>query len=369
MPQIPRFEIAIADRSGNAVGLLGAEAEGLTTSTIMPGGLLSARFRVKRTVKLDYPDLQYLYDARISDSEGVFWRGRLDRWRGVFEPRSEYIEITAVQANADDQIYDTKTFTSGTAIETCVSTVLSDLMPKVTTSSLAATSRTLNANLTVTAKRAREVLALLASFGNSSNAALQWGVWPDGANAAYQLVLEARPTTPAYFVDLADINLTLGFDGAAYANKQRVLYNSGASWASATDSAAVTTMGLTREAPVIEAPDVTDATDAGRIASTAVALKAVLRVTAETGTISNPWAVLDANRMPVALHRVRAGKVLGISGILPSGQGGAYSFDRNALYIAGTEYDAESHTLTLTFEGFGTTLEGMMARLMRRSQI
>src|SRR5207237_810379 len=78
-------------------------------------------------------------------------------------------------------------------------------------------------NITLTDKRAADVLNALAALGNSANTPLQWAVWPDGdSSGALQLLLEARPTTPAYFVHISDFQGVIGFDGANFGNRQRI---------------------------------------------------------------------------------------------------------------------------------------------------
>lgn len=362
------FGMAVSDVNGVAINDLQDEAEGLTFSTVAPGGCLDARFLVKRPVRLSYPDLRYHNDLRISDNQGVFWRGRIEKWRGVLQEQDEYIEVTALQVTADDLTYDTHTFASGTSIETCVGTVRTDLMTKVTTDSLVATGRNLSADLTVTDKRAREALNRLCEFGDSNDAQLLWYVWPDGAANAYQLTLEAQPSTPAYFCGLADFRGTLGYDGASYANRQRVRYNAGASTTTVNDTTAQGAgpagVNNIREGLLITRNDVTNATDAGRIGTVALNARKQLRVTAESGQIAAPWAVQDANRQQVPLWRVRAGGILALEGVLQSGQAGTYSFDRNMLFIVKTEYAVDTGILTLTFENFDTLLEGVLGKLL-----
>jgi hypothetical protein len=139
--------------------------------------------------------------------------------------------------NADDQVYQSKTFAAGISIQSHVSTVRTEKMPKVTSENLAITGRTLTADYVTTKKRAREVLSDLCGFGTSGNVSLGWGIWPDGdSSGAYQLALEARPSTPAYSVDIRYLQGNTGWDGENYANRILVLYNNGASWATAQDT-------------------------------------------------------------------------------------------------------------------------------------
>lgn len=367
MPQIPRFEVVLSDQSGAFRNLVGAEAEGLIVTTAINGGCLTARCRFKRPVRLSYRDLGFNYDVRITDSDGVFWRGRLSRWRGVLEANTEYIEITARQANGSDQYYQSKLFNAGMNISTAFATVMADLMPKVPTSSLLL-GVALTGSLTAAKRRAFDVLNLLAAYGG-----YQWGIWPDGTSgsdtAAYQLVLETRPTAPAYYVDIGDWIGTIGFDDAHYANSQDVLFNGGAAWATGANPAAMAAVNATIMGPVYEAPDLTDGTDAAAIATALVAQRSQLRLSAEDGKITNPFGVLDANWHPVALHRIRAGKIIAINGVIPDGQGNTFDFSRNMAYIAGTSYDTDNGELTLTLESFATTLDGLMARLIHKTQI
>lgn len=371
MPTEAGLSLSLYDQDGNYVGNLESELDVWRLSTVINGGCLACVMRLPRAAKLNYPDLGFPYDVRVSDARGVFWRGTLELWEGDFQEQEEGIDLTALNVNASLQSYTSKTFTAATAIETCVSTVRTDLLQKVTAESLVATSRTLNGNLTVAGKRAREVLDLLCQHGNSSDALLQWAIWPDGTDAALQLALEVRPTTPGYSIHIEDLRGKIAFDGAAYANRQRVRYNNNASWAVADDTteqgAGPAGKNRIQEGDIIDAPDVTDATDAGRIATTVLTTRKVLRPTASPATVAAPWAITDGDGQEIPLWRVRAGKLLEVRGPQPI-SGSNYNW-RNALYIARTEYDVFSGVLSLTFESLNATLEGMIARLVKRTTL
>ncbi len=81
------------------------------------------------------------------------------------------------------------------------------------------------------------------------------------------------------------------------------------------------------------------------------------------GTIAMPTAVRDMEGQIVPLWRVRAGTMLAINGITPVN--GTYTTDRNMLFITGTEFDVDTGVLTLMFESFRDTLQGVVSKLQR----
>lgn len=360
--------LTLRNSDGTGIAFQGPFPDDLVMTTAWPGGCVSCRFTVKRKVLLTYPDLQYATDLMLTDAQGVFWRGKIEKFRPQLGQRSESIEVEAVQVNLTRRLIQTITITATTTVESAFATVLSAYMPKVTTSSLAVTGRALAADLTLTKVRAANVFARLCELGDSSNNMLGFGVWPDGAAGAYQLVLASRPTTPDYRMDASNLTGTFGFDGATYANRQQIEYSGGA-FVTVDDATAqgVLPGGVNEiiDGPLISRTDLTSSTDATAVATTALQLRKQLKVTAESGDVSNPWGIVTVGTstvLPVALWRVRAGKTLAVDGILPGGLTGTYTLARNLQWIVGTSYSFRNRVLTLTFEDYTTTQEGVIAR-------
>lgn len=362
--------LSIYDRAGLLVMPPGREVEGLSLSTVMPGGCEACRFTLRRQATRLYPDLDYNFDVRLADERGIFWRGKIEALTPTLSMEEEYIEVTALGGGVagDDQIYTSHTFTAGTSIQSAVGTVRSDLMASIVTEeALVTTGRTITADTTFTQARARSVLERLIQFGTSTNAPLQWAVWPDGTNYAYLLVLEARPTTAAYSINVLDFEHKGGFDGSLYFNRVRINYNAGASWRMVEDGAEQTLTGRTREF-VISAPELTNTTDVDNVGNTALTLVKQRRVQAQGGVVSSRYAVRDANGQAISPWRVRAGTLLYIQGRMGTGLAGALDW-ANTAYIKATSYDDDSGQLSLTFETDQTTLEGMLSRLTKSLEI
>lgn len=371
---IGSLSLEIRDKSSSFLNFITGEAEGIVLSTTSPGGCFECRFRLKRRARLQYFDIGYPYEVWVSDNVGVFWRGRMERVRRVFHDFQEYIEIIALGGgvNTDDQVIvgDTTSATAGTAVETIVGTLISTYVPKVPNTSLVVTGRNLTASITIDGKRTRQAINDIIRLGTSANAPLLWHVWPDGSNNAYVFELVARPTTAGYTVDLNNVDLSFGFDGSAYANRVRISYTLAGvkTWRMVEDSAAQTLVNLIRET-AIEAPEFVNATDADNAANTVLTQTKKLIAVAEDGSITSPFAILDSNAQVVPLHRVRAGKLLVIQGP-ESGAGTLGTIDwGNSVLIVRTEYNNDSGTLTLTFESFKTTLEGLIASVLTRTEI
>ena len=365
------FDGAIYDWNGTFRNFLGSQAEGLILRTVAPGGCWDLEFSLQRKATLNYPDIDYPFDVRLYDNQGVFHRTRMERRTDELGDNAEQIQIRAINTIADYQGYASKVFALGTAIETAVSTVRTDLMPKVTAESLVATGRTLTAAYTIKAKKARAVLQALCDLGTSADVLLYWYVWPDGAADAYQLLLEAKPATAGYFVDIRNIRGRFGWDGEQYANKVTVIYNAGASNVSVQDTALQGT-GPTGTNDIrekfLEVPDLANSTDATNLGNSALLVYKLLRGMPENAIISAPWAITDTNRQLVPLWRVRAGKRIAIRGLQPL-RLGTVTDGRNTPFITQTEYNADTGVLSLHFENIEATLEGMIAKLKQRTEI
>jgi hypothetical protein len=73
------FSMVVTDQNGNYRGNLMAEAKNTVLSTIWPGGCFQLTCSLPRRAILNYPDLDYPFDVKVSDGQGVFWRGRMEK--------------------------------------------------------------------------------------------------------------------------------------------------------------------------------------------------------------------------------------------------------------------------------------------------
>lgn len=356
------LSISIYSVAGNLVGIMDADALGLSFSTTAPGGPSAATWRLARSILVPYTDLDFPFDVYISDNEGVVFRGTIEKVDGDLQAQSEWIEVTAVNTLASDVDETSQTFVLGTDTATAMSTVRSTLLPSVTLEDIDITGYTLAADLTLTLKNAGDTLNALRQLGDNVGNAVYWFLWPDGVNGAWVFSVRSKPTTPGYFVSIDDFTGHLGFDSRMYANRQRVQY-AGGLVATVDDTAEQTRIGRVRTGNLINRSDITNGSDAIAVASVALTQRKVLRVTSESAQISNAAAIRNANGETVSLWRVRAGQCLVIEGPQTEIAGG-FSFDRNMMLIVQTKYSMDTHTLELTFEDFDTMLAGILATLL-----
>lgn len=357
--------ISLYNPAGELRGTFDAAAADLTYSTTAPGGPLSATWVLGRSILQAWDDLDFPFDVQITDTEGIVWRGTLEAVAGSVGEVGDTIEVTALSTQASDDEATSVTFAAGTAIEDIFSDIRATYMPRVTAEKLAATGRTLTADLTLTKKRPGAMFNTLRLYGSGGDSELLWYLWPDGENNAWQLVLEEKPSAPGYYVSTNDYHGIIGWDAQNYANRQRVEYNGGANMVTVDDVAEQTSRGLVRAGQTITVNALTDTTDATFIATVALNARKKLRMTGDRTTISTPLAVQDEHRQTVDLCRVRAGKLLALEGPQPA-VSGALETDRNAVFIIATTYHAATGELELTFESFDTTLEGVLAGLLAK---
>lgn len=344
-------------------------AEQAEWGTVAPGGCLRLTYKLKRDITRPYPDYGYAFDVRLFDGDGIFWRGRMEDFRFTRQGTTEYIEISVLggAVNSDDQFYTSKILASGTTLQAAYSTVRADLMPLISAESLETTGRSLAADLDVSGLRARDVLKLLRDYGNSSDNDLWWDVYPRASDGAYILNMYSRPTTIAYRfdIDYADSIAAVGLFGNYFADRIRVFYNAGASNLSVQNTtlqgAPPLGYSTVREARVI-LPNVTSATDATNVGNTILKRATAFRIASQDIEISHAFAVRGSVFQRVPLWRVRAGNLVYLEGMMPSGVPGVTDW-RNTVLITETHYSSDSGRLRLSFEKADAQIEGIMASL------
>ena len=368
MPQEDIDFVVYQTATGIRVNSMGRVLRQAHIKTVSNGGMSDLTGIVDRSIRLAYADLLFGTEIRAVDNQGVFYRGRADQQAGQLTQTSENIQMTWLNTSAEDQNTDPITVTNGTSIEAAFGQVFNSTWTPLIGSNtrFVTTGNGVHADTVFTDKHPRDIANELSKLGGSSNRPLIWGVWPDGPSFAYQAQLAFRPITPTYQIDIRNFGGQIGYDATAYFNRQRVRYANGVSLSTQNNfpaqSAPPVGVGYIRDGDVIQASNITSSLDADAIGLTALTLGVQQRITSRGGLISIPWAIRDTQGQIVPLWRVRAGTNLAINGVQPVNTN--YSLSRNMLYIVSTDYDVDKQTLTLTFENYKQTIQGITTLLL-----
>ena len=147
-----------------------------------------------------------------------------------------------------------------------------------------------------------------------------------------------------------------------------VQYNGAAATVSVNDTALQAAgpvgINLIREALLVY-DQVTQAVDATQLANAELARLSVKRMAA-TSLVLNPDAIpVDGTLTPIALWRVRAGKLCQLEDITAAGGINSALTFNNSFLIVGTVFDEEQQSLTITPESHETFMQYETARARR----
>lgn len=346
----------------------------LTLNQISPGGWASATWTSEVTAPyLGIAEAPPNSKIEIYDPYGLLFRGRMeDPGYQIQAPRAN-LQLTGHGGLAmlSDRVYTTeKTFVAGTTIDTILKTVRTDLCPDLDTSDALVTPITRKLTTTTTSfidKRASEVYRQIAALGDASDNPLLWHVWEgaEGTTNKPRLELIPRPTTPTYYVSIAEgaianINMPL----SEIYNRVIVRYANGTARLIADDTVSQgdppAGYGLRRDL-VFDAAQIAGSTDAGNIANVLLSRTSTIRARGQSIDIPASTIITDENGGMVPPQRVRVGRMIEIRDLSTAGIFTAqYRF-----VIAALSYRDADGRLSVTPEQIDPTV----AALARLSQI
>ena len=351
--------------------------QGLVLTTNSPGGC--GQLTGKLEYRPPYAPLLALREndrVEVFDAGGLVWRGRLEEKGADIQAGAAVWDFVALgyAASLRDQEYTTATtFAGGTAIEAIFTTVRDDLCPDISTdnSLVVATGRTLaGVSADMIGKTAQDVMDAAMQIGDSAGQRLYWHIWEGvrGANQEAQLELIARPTTPEYVVGLEQgARVTIRWALSRLANRIVVRWGAGPTYTTRNDTASQAASpdgyGVTKIMHV-QQDLVNTATDAQNVGDALLAQFARVRAVASRIVIPSTAQIGTAGGGVVLPWRVRAGRMIRVRDLRPSSWGGeGYDF-----VIAGTSWDEDAQTLTVTPEGRDEVAH-MIARYLRSERL
>lgn len=351
-------------------------------TTVSPGGDGEAHWEV------DWPGaisaVLAPVGARVElwDAAGRYWVGVLEEVELEAGPKSKHFRFTALgyMATCSDQSFPISvTWLAGTAIEAIFTNARDALCPQVSgrNDMITATGRTFVADglKDYRGQSAVRVWNDLSYMGNAGDEKLLWHIQtpPDGS---YPPGLEVvpRPTVPTYYITLAETQAApFAWKRSSVENRVTILWAqtpvSGET--NATEEVVIVDdtnsqgayplgIGAIRDHYVSMTGSIGSAADATALANTYLKLSGPLRPQGNQIKVQFPNRVKLADTTPVAPWRVRAGKVIEITGL----DTGDPFMKTEPLLIVETQWDEPSHVLTLTTERH-ETLGGVFAKLLQ----
>lgn len=360
-------------------------AYGLRYTTILPGGCGECTFNLPAGAgsAQDYmvPPSQWGYNYRTDLMLGgdIIWSGRMEDLQLHKGADGVYWEIRSVGygINLNDKVYTSQNVGTGGAslgvTGTIVANAITDLAPQIASTSIDATGFTL-ASATVNLKMitAAAVIAWAAKYGDATTYNPQvWYVYPD-SDGTIRFTFKDRPSTVSIKGNVADFEeADFALFGKNLYNVAQVQYNGGAS--TLTDSA---TMAAKQAAGpggwnvvkhlIAVLPEITNSADATQAAAAMMTQFGVPRIAAtslRTHRTVDQLNLRDSNNEVVNPLKIRAGTLmqfLDMPNTAGQYQGIQWS---NTFLIAGTEYDEDSQTLTITPEGYDNSAEKLLAKV------
>ena len=377
------LDIQIWDNQAIRVRLGSAKQRGaynLRYTTLLPGGCGECQWRWPAQVgtAADYmvpPTLWgYNYRVDIVLAGEVIWSGRMEDLKLHKGADGVYWEVRALGfgVNLNDQVYTTQNV-GAAETSTTITNAIATLAPQITAVSIDATGFSLTSP-TVNLKMitAAAVVAWAAKYGDVTTYNPQvWYVYPD-SDGTIRFTFSDRPTTVSIKGMVAD------FDEADFAlfgknlyNVAQVQYNGGTSVLTDT-----TTMAARQAAGpdgwgvvkhlIAVLPEITNSADATQAAAAMMTQFGVPRVAAtslKTSRTADQLTLRDSNGYRVDPLRIRAGTLMQFLDMPDTA--GAYQGIQwaNTFLIAGTDYDEDTQTLTITPEGYDNSSQKLLAKV------
>ena len=368
------FDVTITDNQASPVSWnLKHEVVGWSHTTAIPGGGLSASFKVYAPTFIPPLYLRQFYNVTAAYERGIFWAGRIESLNSSQDREGEYWAVGCVGwgVHLDDQI-DVSEDVSSTATNTVVANAVTNFTQKIDVQTISTTSWTLGAGITALKMMTpAQIIAQMMAFGDTSNNAQQWHVYPQD-DGDIEFTFEDRPAATGYTARASQFeHKQFGSIGSRLANRVIVQYANATKTVTVNDTtlqgAGPAGWGFIKAIKLIynEIPDsAAGDADALQIATVALALAGVERMAAKSLVARNNVDFRNSDGHDVPLHRIRSGKILELEDLMGRSTGGsnALTFDRSCL-IVGTTYDEDTQTLSITPESYALTIEQQIARI------
>ena len=377
------IDIQVRDNQSTAVRLgsmKAAGAYGLRYSTVLPGGCGECTFNLpaKGNTATDYmvPPSAWGYNYRVDLvlAGEIIWSGRMEDLALQKSGDSVHWTIKALGygVNLNDQVYTTQAV-NNVETSTIISNAITSLAPQIGATSITASGYTITNTATVTLKliTAAAVIAWAAKYGDATFNPQVWYVYPD-VDGTIRFTFADRPTTVSIIGLIADFEeADFALFGKNLYNKAQVQYNGGASVLTdnttnlAKQSAGPGGWGVIKTLIAV-LPEISQSADATQAASAMMTQFGVPRIAAtslRTSRTVDQLNLKDSNGDRVNPLRIRAGSLMQMLDMPDTA--GAYQGIQwaNTFLIAGTDYDEDSQTLTLTPEGYDNSAQKLLAKV------
>lgn len=373
------IDIQVRDNQSTPARLGSAKARGawgLRYSTILPGGCGECTFNLPANPNSYMaPPSIWGYNYRVDLTVGgeYIWSGRMEDLELHKGADGVHWQIRALGygINLNDQYYTTQAV-NNVETSTIISSAVASLAPQIGATSITATGFTISNATAVTLKlvSAAAAIAWASRYGAVTTYNPQvWYVYPD-SDGTIRFTFQDRPTSVSIKGMVAD------FDEADFAlfgknlyNRAVVQYNGAASTAT-VDKPALQAAGpagwniIKTFAMVL--PEITQSADATQAANAMVTQFGTPRIAAtslRTSRTADQLNLLDSNGERVNPLRIRSGTLMQFLD-MPNTDGAYQGIQwANTFVIAGTEYDEDTQTLTLTPEGYDNSAQKLMAKV------
>ena len=359
------FGIRVVALNGTTFDL-GQQVQGVHFTTQHPGGCaefgcsIPAEFGEQLAIP---PYLGYNYRLDVTDSRGYVWSGRT-AYPSLVRSRTGYqwrLGAKGYGVTLSDQL-STTTNAQNTATNTLLSNALA-LAPSITASTITATGFTISNTAAVNLARVTPAMmaSWIARFGDSNFDPQTMVVYPDN-DGTIRLTFKPRPTTADITGAIYDSeSAEIGGEESDFADKVTIQYNAGTSYVSASDSALIAKLGLTKEYAAI-IPEITQSVDATQAANAILEAKSQLRIAASGPLVYRADAPLyDSNGTLLPAHRVRSGQIFRFIDVSPYESTPSNLAFFNSFMVAETSFDEDSQTLTITPESYALHLQRSVA--------
>lgn len=350
---------------------------GLRYTTVLPGGCGECTFNLPANPqRFMSPPSIWGYNFRVDlyDAGDMFWSGRmedLELHKGA-DGVHWTIRSLGYGINLNDQVYTSQNV-GATETSTIISSAISSLAPQIGATSITATGFTL-ASATVTMKMisAGAMIAWAAKYGAATTYDPQvWYVYPD-SDGTIRFTFQDRPTTVSIKGLVADFEeADFALFGKNLYNVAQVQYNGAAS--TLTDSATNAAQqgagpggwGVVKHLIAV-LPEITNSADATQAAAAMMTQFGTPRIAAtslKTSRTIDQLNLRDSNNERVNPLRIRSGTLMQFLD-MPDTAGEYQGIQwANTFLIAGTDYDEDSQTLTITPEGYDNSSQKLLAKV------
>ncbi len=357
------FGISITSNATTAYTWDGLEhlVSGLRFTTVIPGGCGEASCRLDTPTSGPFVIPEFIrpnYRFDITRNGRYVWSGRLEAPHLHFGDSGAWWELVA---RGYGVVLSDAVTASTNARNTLSSTVVSNAVAGLSsfgTTTITATGFTFTntADITLSNFTTAQIISWAARFGDTSYNPQVWYVYPQD-NGTVEFTFGPRPSAASVTGYVRDFDgCTFGYDMQDAGNKATIAYTGGNSSQNNTTLQGVGPDGWNFTKELLRAiPELTNATDAAQAAQVLLTNYQNLRMAASSPmTYKRGRGFDDANQYNLDPWFVRSGFLMQFVDI--------ESADFvNSFLIAGTQYDEDSQTLTITPESYAQLIDQSVA--------